>query len=90
MANVNTKSFEYFMVMLSLFIVSTSNAQETDSINANHVFEQQIEAISEKALVNQDYSEIAENLDFLKSNKINLNSASANYLYLIFFKSITF
>lgn len=80
MANVNTKSFEYFMVMLSLFIVSTSNAQETDSINANHVFEQQIEAISEKALVNQDYSEIAENLDFLKSNKINLNSASADDL----------
>ena len=62
------------------FISSFANAQEIDSLNANHVFEQQIEGISEKTLSNRDFSEIAENLDFLKTHKINLNSANAEEL----------
>ncbi len=66
--------------ILLILISSFANAQETDSLNANQVFEQQIEGISEKALANKDFSEIAENLDFLKTHRINLNSADAEEL----------
>lgn len=68
-------------IYILLLLVSTFvRAQETDSLNANQVFEQQIEGISEKTLANKDFSEIAENLDFLKTHKINLNSADAKDL----------
>jgi len=63
-----------------LLIAPFINAQEIDSLNANQVFEQQIEGISEKTLANKDFSEIAENLDFLRTHKINLNSADAEEL----------
>ena len=63
-----------------MLIAPFINAQEIDSLNANQVFEQQIEGISEKTLANKDFSEIAENLDFLRTHKINLNSADAEEL----------
>ena len=63
-----------------MLIAPFINAQELDSLNANQVFEQQIEGISEKTLANKDFSEIAENLDFLRTHKINLNSADAEEL----------
>ena len=63
-----------------LLIAPFVDAQEIDSLNANQVFEQQIEGISEKTLANKDFSEIAENLDFLRTHKINLNSADAEEL----------
>jgi DNA uptake protein ComE-like DNA-binding protein len=70
-----------FSLYISLLLISSSViAQETDSLNANQIFQQQIEGISEKALANRDFSEIAENLDFLKNHKINLNSASGEEL----------
>lgn len=59
-----------------------------DSINIDQRFEQQIEGISEKALTNNDYSEIAENLDYLKSDKINLNSATAYELKQLSFLNV--
>lgn len=68
------------LYILLLIISSFVNAQEIDSLNANQVFEQQIEGISEKSVANKDFSEIAENLDFLKTHKINLNSAEADEL----------
>ncbi|MCK5908047.1 MAG: helix-hairpin-helix domain-containing protein, partial [Flavobacteriales bacterium] len=69
------------LVYISLLLISSfATAQEIDSLNANQVFEQQIEGISEKTLANKDFSEIAENLDFLRAHKINLNSANAEEL----------
>ena len=69
------------LLYISLLLVSSAiYAQDPDSLNANHLFEQQIEGISEKTLANKDFSEIAENLDFLRSHKINLNSASGDEL----------
>ena len=69
------------LVYISLLLISSFvTAQELDSLNANQVFEQQIEGISEKTLSNRDFSEIAENLDFLKTHKINLNSVNAEEL----------
>ena len=55
-------------------------SQEIDSLNANQIFELQIEGVSEKSLENKDFSEIAENLDYLKNHKINLNSANGEEL----------
>jgi len=63
-----------------ILLAQFSWAQEIDSLNANQIFEQQIEGISEKSITTRDYSEIAENLDFIKNNKINLNSATAEEL----------
>lgn len=70
----------YSFYILLIFISTFVKAQEIDSLNANQVFEQQIEGISEKTLANKDFSQIAENLDFLKTHKINLNSADAEEL----------
>ena len=68
--------FYIFIIILT----SSAQAQEIDSLNANQLFEQQIEGISEKTLSAQDFSEIAEKLDFLKTHKINLNSANGEDL----------
>ncbi|MCK5782476.1 MAG: helix-hairpin-helix domain-containing protein [Flavobacteriales bacterium] len=65
------------LFILACLLSISTYAQDFDSLNANHIFTQQIEGLSEKSISERDYSEIAENLDFLKSNKINLNTASA-------------
>ena len=70
-----------YILYISLLLLSLETySQEVDSLNANQIFEQQIEGISEKTTGEKDFSEIAENLDFLKNNKINLNTASAEDL----------
>lgn len=66
----------YIIIIIPTLVFS----QVQDSINANQQFQQQIEGISEKSNDNKDFSEIAETLDYLHSNKINLNSASAEDL----------
>lgn len=75
------KVMRKLLYIIIILIPNFTLAQKVRTINEDDIFLQQIESLSEKSnsgVIN--FSEIAENLEYIHENKLNLNDVSADEL----------
>lgn len=76
---------KFLLLTILLFLIYRSNAQQV--VDANQVISDIIEELAASSEIEQDYSDLVEDLHHLAENPINLNAASKTELQKLFFLS---